>query len=331
MPMRADRLLSIMLLLQVHRRLTARTLAQRLGVSGRTIHRDMEALSAAGVPVYAERGAGGGWALTEEYRTDLTGLGEGEVRALFLARSSRLLTDLGLDRAAEAALAKLLAALPAAHRREAEDARQRLLVEPSGWERPDEAVPTLPTLQAAVWRDRKLRFTYARADGAAVERLVDPLGLVAKGRVWYLVAAVDDGEARTYRVSRVREACLLDQPSRRPPDFDLAAYWSRSSAEFRAALPRYPATLRVAPEALARLRRGGPYIAIERVGPPGDDGWSEVDLDSQVEDQACAFVLGFGAAVEVVAPPALRERVIALASGVIERYAGTAGAPRQSV
>src|SRR5438128_12227933 len=190
--MRADRLLSVLLLLQVHRRLTARELAKRLEVSERTIHRDMEALSAAGFPVFAERGSGGGWMLVEGYRTNLTGLNAVEVQALFVTKPLRLLADLGLDKASDAALIKLSAALPSAHRPGAENARQRIHIDVTGWNRPDEAARFLPLLQEAVWQERRLRFTYQRGGGCdAVQRVADPLGLVAKGSIWYLVAAVD--------------------------------------------------------------------------------------------------------------------------------------------
>src|SRR5437870_3204813 len=204
--MRADRLLSIVLLLQAHRQLTSRELARRLEVAERTIHRDMEALSAAGIPVVAERGARGGWSLLGEYRTNLTGLNEAEVQSLFVIKPPRLLADLKLEKAAERALLKLLAALPSIHRRGAERARQRIYVDVTGWHRPEEAVPLLPLLQEAIWLERKLHFIYQSGVGCnAIERLADPLGLVAKGSVWYLVAAVG-GEVRSYRVSRVQNA-----------------------------------------------------------------------------------------------------------------------------
>src|SRR5215831_19484567 len=186
--MRADRLLSILLLLQVHRRITAGELARRLEVSERTIHRDMEALSTAGISVVADRGVGGGWSLLDEYRTNLTGLNRAEIRALFLGGPGRLLADLGLEKASDAALIKLLAALPSANRSDAEYIRQRIHIDISGWHRPDESIPFLPVLQEAIWRDRKLAMTYGRGGGCdPVDRLVDPLGLVAKGSVWYLV------------------------------------------------------------------------------------------------------------------------------------------------
>src|SRR5262249_36763876 len=160
--MRADRLLSIMLLLQTYRRMTAHDLADRLKVSERTILRDMESLSAAGVPVVAERGIGGGWSLLGEYRTKLTGLDEAEVQALSVPRSPRLLDDLGLGKAAEAAFIKLFAAVPSATRHDAESASQRIYVDVTGWNRSEESVPLLPLLQEAVWRERKLKFKYQR-------------------------------------------------------------------------------------------------------------------------------------------------------------------------
>src|SRR5262249_29114378 len=269
--MRADRLLSILLLLQVHRRITARTLAARLEVSERTIHRDMVALSGAGIPLVAERGTGGGWHLLEEYRTNLTGLTEAEVQALFLAKPPRLLADLGLDRAAEAAVIKLLAAIPATARQGAEEMRQRIHVDVLGWRRAEEAIPHLALLQEAIWQERKLSFTYGyEGGGTSAERVANPLGLVAKGSIWYFVAAID-GEARTFRVSRVRSATLLDEPCRRPSGFDLAAYWERSTAEFTASFPRYPASVRVAPDLLPYLRTVGRYARIEREDPPEPD------------------------------------------------------------
>src|SRR5262245_6476098 len=251
--MRADRLLSIMLMLQAHRRMTARALADRLEVSERTIHRDMESLSAAGVPVVAERGLGGGWSLLGEYRTNLTGLNEAEIQALFLARSPQLLDDLGLGKAAEAAFIKLFASVPPATRHDAESASQRIYVDVSGWNRSEESVPLLPLLQEAVWQERKVRFKYQRGfDCDDVERVVDPLGLVAKGSVWYLVAMID-GDIRNYRVSRMLEAELIDQTFIRPESFNLVTHWHQSAVEFESKLPRYHAKVRVHPDAVNRL------------------------------------------------------------------------------
>lgn len=317
--MRADRLLSALLLLQVHRRMTARELAKRLEVSERTIHRDMEALSGAGIPIYAERGTGGGWILQEGYHTNLTGLNEAEVQALLLSKPSRLLDDLGLHQAGEAALIKLLAALPSLSRRDAEYTRQRLHVDGAGWHQSEEAVPFLLTLQEAIWQERKLHLDYQRNDGVAVERLVDPLGLVAKGNLWYLVAAVE-GDVRSYRVSRVQNARVIDEPCVRPQNFDLAAYWEQSTARFKAELPRYPAIVRVDPSIVSYMRHVGRYVNIERTEPPDEDGWVRVAILFEEEHTACEYVLSLGAQIEVVEPLALRERVIQSAESIVAFY-----------
>ena len=316
--MRADRLLSILLLLQVHQRVTAGELAQRLEVSERTIYRDMDALSSAGIPVFAERGHGGGWGLVDRYRTDLTGLNRAEIEALFL-QPSGLLADLGLDKASTTALIKLLAALPATRRRDAEHVRQRIHVDGAGWFQAQESVPFLSTLQEAVWEERKLQFSYQRGDGKVVERLVDPLGLVVKGRVWYLIAAVEDG-MRTYRVSRVQEAQVTDQPCIRPEGFDLAAHWEASVVRFKADLPRYPATLRAIPDIVPHIRRLR-YTQVQDVSEPDADGWVTVSVQFETECEACMYVLGFGSQVEVIEPPALRQQVIYAAKSVIALYA----------
>ncbi len=317
--MRADRLISILLLLQIHTRITARALAERLEVSERTILRDMEALSFAGIPVFAERGTGGGWSLTENYRTNLTGLNDTEVQALFLTRPPRLLADLGLAKAADGALIKLLAALPSASRRNAENVSQRIYVDVAGWRNADEAVPLLPVIQEAVWQERKLRITYQRGDECGVERIVEPLGLVAKGSVWYLLARVEDG-IRNYRVARVRAAEMLDESFVRPPDFDLPATWRQSNIEFKAKFPRYPVTVRVQPDALWRLQFAGRFANVEHVGEPAADGWLTVQMNYQVAENACENLIGLGAQVEIVEPVELRAKVIEMAKSVLTFY-----------
>ncbi|MFN8502661.1 helix-turn-helix transcriptional regulator [Kouleothrix sp.] len=322
--MRADRLLSILLLLQVQQRTTARELAQRLEVSARTIHRDMEALGAAGVPIVAERGVGGGWSLLEAYRTSLNGLNEAEVRALFLAQSGRVLNDLGLRQAADAALLKLQAALPGSARHDAEHARARLHIDGAGWGQSAEAVPLLPAVQAAVWADQQIRMVYRRADSTAVERVASPLGLVAKGSIWYLVAAVDDA-VRTYRVARIQRAEPTGAACVRPANFDLAAYWEHSKAEFRANLPQYHATLRTDATSLEYMRALGRYARVLSAEPAGDAGMLRVEMLFEGEQHACEYVLGFGSRAEVLAPPALRALVLETARQVVARYEQPSG------
>jgi predicted DNA-binding transcriptional regulator YafY len=300
--------------------MTARELARRVEVSERTIHRDMEALSSAGIPVTAERGAGGGWMLIDGYKTNLTGLKETEVQALFLTQPSHVLTDLKLDKASDAAMLKLLASLPQAHRRDADYARQRIHVDVTGWNRYEEAIPSLPVIQEAVWQERKLKILYQRgADCDDVERLIDPLGLVSKRSAWYLVAAAD-GDVRSYRVSRIRDATLTEQPFQRPKDFDLAGYWQQSTAAFKDHLPRYQAVLRVSPDALPRIRYAGRFARVEETGEAGPDGWTRVSMRFQFEAEAVEWVLSFGTQIEVIEPRVLGERVLEMARDVIAFY-----------
>jgi predicted DNA-binding transcriptional regulator YafY len=313
--MRADRLISILLLLQMHSRLTARHLAKRLEVSERTIHRDMEALGTAGVPVVADRGVGGGWRLMEGYRANVSGLTEAEVQALFVTRPSRLLADLRLDKASDGALVKLLSVLPAVNRRGAELARQRIHIDVSGWSRSREPVPHLPALQQAVWSDRRVRILYDRGEGCASERLIDPLGLVAKGSVWYLVGRVEN-DLRSYRVSRIRDAAILDESFIRPPEFDLAAFWEKSAETFRERLPRFNVVARVRPEALPFLQAMIRFGAIDTVS--GD----QVTMHFDSEEVARVTLLGFGTAVEVIEPEALRTAIVGDARAVLSTFAG---------
>jgi predicted DNA-binding transcriptional regulator YafY len=309
--MRADRLLSILLLLQTHGRMTGRQLAKRLEVSQRTIHRDMEALGAAGIPVVGERGVGGGWELIEGFRTSLTALSESEVNALFVTKPARVLADLHLDKASDAAVVKMLSVLPEVHRRNAELTRQRIHIDVTGWKHSSEPVTILPVLQDALWRDRRLRMTYDRGDGPT-ERVVAPLGLVAKGSVWYLVAAID-ADVRSYRVSRIAAAEVLNESFVRPPEFDLAAFWERSSAQFREKLPRVDVIIRADVDVIPALRTMVRFGAVD-----GIEG-EQVRMHFDNEDAARHSLVGFGASVEVIAPQSLRDAIRETARSIVDR------------
>lgn len=329
--MRADRLLSILLLLQSRGQLTGRELARRLEVSERTLHRDMDALSAAGVPVFAIRGARGGWQLEENWRTQVPGLDEAELRALLMAQP-RVLGDRKLAAAAERALGKLMASLPVPMRARAESIRRRLYVDTVGWRGVSEDLSMLPIVQEAVSRDRKLKIRYSNRrsrferqtdpEGAAsTDRIVDPLGLVAKSSTWYLVANTTRG-FRTFRVSRIENAVLLDAPCQRPADFDLETYWKSSTEEFLKKSPRYQATLRLHPDA-AREMKLWRMIRHDSGEAPGKDGWFTDAVQFDDEQQALFVVLGFGAKIEVLAPDTLRERARAALATALNQYSST--------
>lgn len=320
--MRADRLLSLLMLLQIKGSVTAHELAERLEVSERTIYRDIEALSSAGVPVYAERGPGGGCMLAEGYRTNLTGLTENEVRTLFTPGVSRALTDLGTGDALEAALLKLLAALPSAHRRDVEHTRQRLYMDAVGWYHSNEGVPFLHTLRDAVWYDRKVQIIYRKSNGEVTERVIDPLGLVAKAGVWYLVA-VSHGDLRVFRVSRMQDVVITDEQSQRPEGFDLERYWATWSVEFIKNLPFYEAVVRISPAfvpILPQIMGESMYRLIDQAGPPDAEGWLTLTLTFDSFEGARSQILGFGTLVEVLAPLELRQAVITQARGIVDFY-----------
>ncbi len=318
--MRADRLLSIVLLLQAHHQMTSRDLASRLEVSERTIHRDMDALSGAGIPVVAARGSGGGWSLLGEYRTDLTGLTETEIQSLFVTKPAKLLADLRLEKAADGALLKLLACLPATFRQGVDRARQRIHVDVSGWSRREEAVPFLPILQEALWLERYVQITYERGEhGEQVQRVIAPFGLVAKGSVWYLVGAVD-GHVRSYRVSRIAHAEILNERTVVPEDFDLAQYWEQSSSAFKANVPNFVATFWVSPAIWQRLWFAGRFARVTETEEVDSRGWRKAVIGFDVEEMACEYAVSFGPYLEVIEPASLREKVITMVQATLEFY-----------
>ena len=313
--MRADRLLSAVLLLQAHGRMSGRELARKLEVSMRTLHRDMDALSAAGVPVFALRGARGGWQLDEDWRTQVPGLDEAELRALLMAQP-RVMGDSRLAAAAESALSKLLASLPNSLREKAVSIQQRLFVDTAGWRGTPENLSMLPIVQDAVSRDRKLSMLYAKSSCEREQRIVDPLGLVAKSGTWYLVANTPAG-LRTFRVSRIEEAKLLDQRSERPASFDLAKYWRSSAQRFREGWPRFDTVLRLHPDCAKQLRKW--YMATDDGCGTDAEGWVTMNVRFDDENQACFLVLAQGARVDVMEPLSLRDRVATELTAALER------------
>jgi predicted DNA-binding transcriptional regulator YafY len=324
--MRADRLLSLLMILQARGRVTAQRLAKELEVSVRTIYRDVDALSTAGVPVYAERGPGGGCALVESYRTNLTGLTQDEVRALFMLSVPAALDELGVSQELRAAMRKLAAALPTDYRYDEERVRQRIRLDWAGWAQPEEPVPHLQTVQQAVWEDRKLRLTYrwqAGPHGGQFVQLVEPYGLVAKAGAWYLVYA-RTGQIHVLRVSHVLDARITDESFERPADFDLVAFWERWCAAREESRSAYPVTARVSPDLIPLLPLYfGDRVSeiVEQAGSPDDEGWITLTLPFETMWGARERILGLGRAVEVLEPEPLRQSVIDFATQIVSFYA----------
>jgi predicted DNA-binding transcriptional regulator YafY len=309
--MKSTRLLSALMLLQAYGRLSSRDLAERLEVSERTAHRDMEALSEAGVPVLALRGAQGGWELAKGWRTKVPGLDEAELRGLLMAQPSGL-GDPRLAAVAERAFGKLMAALPSNLREQAASIRARLHIDPTGWRPSSEDLSMLPIVQDAIARDAKLSFLYTRADGDTAPRTVDPFGVVCKQTVWYLVARAPAG-MRSYRLSRMSKVVVLAMTFKRPAKFNLAAHWNASTAQLDRQREPCVATLAMASETLRSLNGWC------KLRPAKDDfsrrkipeQWliREVEFESAAMAQFVA--LGYGSKVQVLAPESLRLGVIA--------------------
>ncbi|MBK8985840.1 MAG: YafY family transcriptional regulator [Chloroflexi bacterium] len=319
--MRADRLISLLMLLQTRGQMTAQELADRLEVSPRTIYRDLDALSTAGVPVYAERGPQGGCSLLDSYRTNLTGLTDKEVRALFMFTVPGLLADLGADKASQTALLKLTAVLPAPFRPDVDKVRERILLDTAVWFQPEEPTPFLPLVQGAVWQERRLRMTYRRGDGQWVKRLVDPYGLVAKANVWYMVAGAHHGTF-TFRVSRIQEAEVSDSSFTRPSTFKLTDYWQTWCTRFEQEMAQYTVTLRVSPGGAPLVVQsfGEGMVSLLTAAAAGEDGWTEISLTFASAEDACRRLLGLGTAVHVIAPPELRRHLHTAALEVAAAY-----------
>jgi predicted DNA-binding transcriptional regulator YafY len=319
--MRASRLVSLLLLLQTRGRMTAAELARELEVSVRTVHRDVEALSASGVPVYAERGPHGGIRLVDGYRTRLTGMTAEEADALFLSGIPGPAAELGLGTVVAAARLKVLAALPTELRGRASRLLERFHLDAAGWFRAGDAAPHLATIAECVWEARQLDVDYDRGD-RSVTRTLDPLGVVLKAGVWYLVAA-HDGQLRTYRVSRVVDARTLETPASRPPRFDLAAYWSESIAAYEREAPRIDVTLRVRRDArrwLEDVLDASVIATAVELPDPDPDSWRRVRITMDWPREAAGRLLALGGAIEVLEPPELRRQIAELATEAAARY-----------
>ncbi|SNS39794.1 helix-turn-helix transcriptional regulator [Actinomadura mexicana] len=335
--MRASRLLSLLLLLQARQRMTARELAAELEVSIRTVYRDVESLSAAGVPVYADRGPDGGYRLLNGYRTRLTGLTATEAESLTLSALPGPASQLGLGDVLAAEL-KLMAALPPDLRTRASRIRERFHLDAPGWFRTPDDVPHLHAIADAVWNQRRIEVLYRRwRHPQQVTRLLEPLGVVLKAGSWYLIARPAPGDPphtdtadpapqapRTYRVSRVLTLRALPGHFDRPDGFDLAAFWSAYAERFEADAYREHATVKLSPDGLTRSQILLPptmaRAALDTATPPGPDGWVHATLPIESVRHAHVEFLKLGADVEVIDPPHLRDMIATTARTLAARY-----------
>lgn len=306
--MRSSRLLAILILLQLRQRLTARALADEFEVTERTIYRDIDALSAAGVPVYGDRGPGGGFQLLDGYRTKLTGLSTDEAEAMPLIGLPSAASALGIGPAAQRAQGKLLAALSAPSLEGAGRLASCFHLDPVDWYQADEPVRHLPALARAVLDRRTCAIRYESWRGPS-DRRIDPLGLVMKAGSWYCVARTG-GKLLTFKVANIRDCAVQDATFDRPADFDLATHWRDSLARFERDLRPRTARIRTTPEGRRRLAELGAFAA---QAVAGVEGVAEIDLPVEADDQAARQLLGIGAEIEVLSPPELRAAIADLA------------------
>ena len=320
--MRASRLVSLLLLLQSRGGQTAAELGRELEVSVRTIHRDVDALSASGVPIYADRGPHGGVRLVDGYRTRLTGMTADEAEALFLSGLPGPAAELGLGTVVAAARLKVLASLPVELRARASRLVERFHLDAAAWYHADEPVPHLGALSEAVWEAQRVEIGYDRGD-KTVDRVLEPIGLVLKAGVWYLVAGAD-GQPRTYRVSRVTRVNVREDRFERPADFDLAAFWTESSAAYERDTPRTEVLLRIARERLGRLHGvigDRPFDTMVRLDEPDPDGWLRIRIKLDWPNEVVSQILAIGPECELLEPADLRSQIGAQAGRVAGHYA----------
>ena len=320
--MRAGRLLSILMLLQSRGRMSAQALADEVEVSVRTVYRDIDHLSTAGVPVTVERGAAGGFELLDGWRTRLTGFTPSEAQAVFMAGAPGPAAQLGLGDASASAQLKLLAALPAEWQADARRVSSRFHLDPVGWFQSPSRVDHLPAVADAVWAERRLDIRYESWKGL-VDRRIEPLGLVMKAGEWYVVANVD-GKQRTFKLSNIRELETRTGTFKRPRHFDLARYWAASIERFEVGLYRGTAVVRVSPAGLKRLCELSAAVAeaVDRSEKATDQaGWMRVTIPIESVDHAAQQLLRLGAECEAMEPRELRERLAKSAERLAHLYA----------
>ena len=320
--MRASRLLSLLMLLQSRGRLSAQALADALEVSVRTVYRDVDELSAAGVPVWADRGRHGGFQLQPGWRTRVDGLTAPEARAMFLGGLPGPAAQLGLGEAMASAQLKLMAALPEGWRDDARRVSSRFHLDPIDWYRGPSAVDHLPAIAEAVWRERRIAVRYESWKGT-VDRTLDPLGLVLKAGTWYMAATAPRKEPRTYRLSNILALRETGESFTRPDGFDLAGYWQASTKRFEAELYRGQAVLQVTPRGWSMLRGLSAAVsdALDASGIEAPRrGWREVTIPIETVDHATRQLLRLAADVKVLRPSALRKKIAAAAKAVLALY-----------
>ncbi|SDY02062.1 Predicted DNA-binding transcriptional regulator YafY, contains an HTH and WYL domains [Evansella caseinilytica] len=317
--MKADRLLEVISLLQNHGKVSTNQIAGYLNVSNRTVLRDMDTLSALGIPIVAERGRAGGWRLMEHFRSELSGMSLTELKSLFVLPSEKVFEDLGLATKGVDIRLNLLSGMQGNRKTGVAPYLEKIYIDTGTWKPSRQKIKSFETVQQAVFEEKKLRMTYKNASGLQSERLVFPLGLVAKGSTWYLIAASEQWEIRNFRLSRINKAEIVHEPFTRPAHFSLAAYWKQSKEQFVQSLPSFPATVLAHQSMINRLTFTGKFIDNLQIIKEGEE-WVQVKLSFHDEQEIVEYVLGFGDRMKLLEPVHLIDQVVKQARAVLQQY-----------
>ncbi|WP_163530012.1 helix-turn-helix transcriptional regulator [Halobacillus ihumii] len=319
--MKAERMIKILILLQYGTTISTPTLARELEVSERTIHRDMESLHAAGIPIFSERGKSGGWRLVDGWKQKLSWLKEKEVLTLFLPHAEKLLSDLNIDASIVELKDKLALSLPQPSREQALNLWERIYVDMGTWrDKSIDLSPAMNVLQEAVMNEQRVRLHYKKANGETKEVSIKPLGLVAKGSTWYVAALNERDDYRNYKVERILQAVLLEEYFERPSHFKLADYWEESKKDFVQNLPEFHVKVEASPSARERIMFTGRFVQSSHSDKLKENGWTEMELIFPTEEEAVNFLLGFGDQLKVLSPEYLVDRITERARRVIRFY-----------
>ena len=321
--MRADRLLTMMMLLQKHKRMTAQALAQELNVSKRTIYRDIEALSLAGIPVYAQSGTNGGVFMDGDYRSSLTGLSKNQALSLFTVSDEGPLADMGMERAVKDSLLKLFSTLPFSQQNEVERMRQRFYIDPVGWFNFGDTSDYLATLQEVVWEDKQVHMKYRAYGREPYDVTLDAYALVSKADKWYLVGRKSSGDYRIYRLTHIKNLSVLDSHFERDNTFKLIDYWQQAQHAFQQQMvedfPAYPVTLSIHSNVfwyISNVLEG----RFKQLTPLNDDGWCQIEIHFTTDYEAHSHILAMGLYVKIIEPTNLQNTMQWLTQKMTEHY-----------
>jgi len=319
--MKAERLIKILIILQQGETITTRRIANELEVSERTIHRDMESLSLIGIPVYSERGKNGGWRLVDRWKQSLSYLTEKEIISLFLPTPEKIITELNLEISVEDLKQKLLLSVPEQMKKSATSIWERIYIDTDTWRGSENDVSNLKFVQQAVMEDRKIKMQYKKGNGEERIYVLNPLGLVAKGSTWYMVAINSEGEYRNFKLSRTINLCLLEEHFIRPAEFILSNYWRNSKKQFIQALPEYEVEVKVSRSIIERIMFTDRFARLKQINNgQSNKKWIKAQLSFPTKEEAINFILGFGNQMKLVAPAELQYELIAKAKQVIQLY-----------